>query len=69
MLTLPDLVAGYDALGQLASIEDLMSRQAPMMTVLRAAVLLSLTSGGIKQKALDAFKREFLQVSEVIYCR
>jgi hypothetical protein len=60
-----DLVAGYDVSDQMTAIEDLMNQQAPMTTVLRAAVLLSLTAGGIRQKVLDNFKREFLQVSPV----
>jgi hypothetical protein len=45
------------------AIEDLLSEasQTPW-TILRLIVLLSLTIGGIRQKTLDAFKREFLQV-------
>jgi len=59
-----NLVAGYDAAAQLATIEDLMYQQAPWTTVLRSLILMSLTCGGIKQKPLEAFKRDFLQVSE-----
>ncbi|WOO77579.1 Vacuolar protein sorting-associated protein 33A [Vanrija pseudolonga] len=56
-----NLVAGYDPLAQLAIIEDLLLQQAPLSYVLRSAVLLSLTSGGIKPKSLETFKRDFLQ--------
>lgn len=59
-----NLVAGYDPMAQLTIIEDLLAQgeaAAPMSTVLRSAVLLSLTSGGIKPKLLEAFKRDFLQ--------
>ncbi len=58
----PDLIAGYDVSDQFTAIEDLLAQQAPMATVLRAAVLFSLTAGGIKPKQLEGFKREFLQV-------
>jgi hypothetical protein len=61
-----NLVAGYDQVAQLATIEDLMYQQAPWTTVLRALILMSLTSGGIKQKPLEAFKRDFLQVSWLV---
>lgn len=56
-----NLVAGYDPNAQLALIEDLLCQQAPMSAVLRSAVLMSLTTGGIKPKPLEAFKRDFLQ--------
>lgn len=57
-----NLVAGYDAVAQLATIEGLMEQQAPWATVLRSATLMSLTNNGIKPKNLEAFKRDFLQV-------
>lgn len=57
-----NLVAGYDSAAQLATIEDLLCQQTEWTTVLRGAVLMSLTSGGIKPKVLEAFKRDFLQV-------
>ncbi|KAL7424845.1 Vacuolar protein-sorting-associated protein 33 [Cryptotrichosporon argae] len=56
-----NLVAGYDAVAQLTTIDDLLCQQAPMTTVLRTAVLMSITTGGIKPKPLEAFKRDFLQ--------
>jgi hypothetical protein len=61
-----NLVAGYDATAQFAVVEDLMNQQVPWATVLRSAVLMSLTSGGIKPKPLEAFKRDFLQVNPLI---
>lgn len=57
-----NLVAGYDANAQLTVLEDLMAQQVPWQSVLRSVVLMSLTSGGIKVKSLEAFKRDFLQV-------
>lgn len=57
-----NLVAGYDASAQLTVLEDLMAQQVPWQAVLRSVVLMSLTSGGIKVKNLEAFKRDFLQV-------
>ncbi|WVQ79288.1 hypothetical protein IAT38_001384 [Cryptococcus sp. DSM 104549] len=57
-----NLEAGYDVASQLSTIEDLMYQQAPWQTVLRLAVLMSLTSNGLKPKNLEAFKRDFLQV-------
>ena len=57
-----NLVAGYDPSAQLSIIEDLMFQEAPWPTVLRSVVLMSLTSGGIKPKILESFKRDFLQV-------
>jgi hypothetical protein len=58
-----NLVAGYDAMAQLGTIEELMFQQSPWSAVLRGAVLMSLTNGGIKVKNLEAFKRDFLQAS------
>ena len=57
-----NLVAGYDSSSQFNTIEDLLFQETPWQTVLRAAVLMSLTSGGIKPKILEGFKRDFLQV-------
>jgi hypothetical protein len=58
-----NLVAGYSPNDQLTVLEDLMAQQVPWQSVLRSVVLMSLTSGGIKVKNLEAFKRDFLQVS------
>lgn len=57
-----DLLAGYETTAQLGLIEDLMYQQASYATILRLAILLSTTTGGLKQKALESFKRDFLQV-------
>lgn len=57
-----NLVAGYDTSTQLSNIEDLMYQQIPWQTVLRSVILMSLTTGGIKPKNLEVFKRDFLQV-------
>lgn len=56
-----NLVAGYDATAQLTLIEDMLCQEASMPAVLRSAVLMSLTAGGIRPKPLEAFKRDFLQ--------
>jgi hypothetical protein len=58
-----NLVAGYESAAQVSTIEDLMYQHQPWTSVLRGAVLASVTSGGIKPKVLEAFKRDFLQVS------
>lgn len=58
-----NLVAGYDAMAQLSTIEEMMFQQSAWSGVLRGAVLMSLTNGGIKVKNLEAYKRDFLQVS------
>ncbi|ORX37894.1 Sec1-like protein [Kockovaella imperatae] len=57
-----NLLAGYDPTAQMTIIEDLMYQESAWATVLRLAILMSLTSGGIKPKPLEAFKRDFLQV-------
>lgn len=64
-----NLVAGYDTTSQLTAIEDLLAQQAPWQTVLRTLILASLTCGGIKQKILEGFKRDFLQVRSVAWMR
>lgn len=58
-----NLVAGYDPMAQMSTVEELMYQQTPWSVVLRGAVLMSLTNGGIKVKNLEAFKRDFLQVN------
>ncbi|WRT69548.1 uncharacterized protein IL334_006535 [Kwoniella shivajii] len=57
-----NLVAGYDPSSQLNTIEDLMNQEVDWRTVLRTAVIMSLTAGGIKPKSLEIFKRDFLQI-------
>lgn len=56
-----NLLAGYDSNAQFNLIEDILAQQGSAYSVLRAAVLLSLTTGGLKQKPMEAFKRDFLQ--------
>ncbi|OCF35138.1 ATP-binding protein [Kwoniella heveanensis BCC8398] len=56
-----NLVAGYDPTSQLNTIEDLLNQEVDWQTVMRTAILMSLTSGGIKPKPLESFKRDFLQ--------
>lgn len=63
-----NLVAGYESAAQVSTIEDLMYQHQPWTSVLRGAVLASVTSGGIKPKVLEAFKRDFLQVSRSVPC-
>jgi len=60
-----NLVAGYSPNDQLTVLEDLMAQQVSWQSVLRSVVLMSLTSGGIKVKNLEAFKRDFLQVGSL----
>ncbi|WVR08192.1 hypothetical protein IAU60_005238 [Kwoniella sp. DSM 27419] len=56
-----NLVAGYDPNSQYNTIEDLVNQEVDWQTVLRTAVLMSLTSSGIKPKIFEGFKRDFLQ--------
>lgn len=56
-----NLLAGYDAAAQWAAAEDLLAQHAPLWSVLRVAVLASLTGGGIRAKQLESFKRDLLQ--------
>lgn len=56
-----NLAAGADASSQHDSIEELISRDAPLTEVLRLLCLESCISGGIKPKDLDSFKRQILQ--------
>nr|ASF90207.1 hypothetical protein SPAR04510 [Bartheletia paradoxa] len=56
-----NLIASVDTTIQQSGIEELINQQAPLPLVLRLLVLASLTSGGIKPKNLDNFKREILQ--------
>ncbi|KAL8817187.1 MAG: hypothetical protein Q9191_008193 [Dirinaria sp. TL-2023a] len=55
-----NLVAGADPSSQHDAIEELISRDAPLLTVLRLLCLESCVSGGLRQKDLDNFKRQIL---------
>ncbi|PWN34313.1 Sec1-like protein [Meira miltonrushii] len=56
-----NIVAGVDLNDQLSNIEDLLSAQAPVLTVIRLLCLFSVVSGGIKPKNLEYLKREIVQ--------
>lgn len=56
------MIAGVDLATQENSIRDLINLEAPLRTVLRLICVYSLISGGIKQKLLEEFKRDLLQV-------
>ncbi|KAE9409193.1 ATP binding protein [Gymnopus androsaceus JB14] len=56
-----NLLASYNVSEQISSIEDMIAKGADMETIVRLLCLASITAGGIKTKALDNIKREFLQ--------
>jgi hypothetical protein len=56
-----DLLASYDLTAQIAAIEDMIAQGADMQVVLRLICLASIVAGGVKLKALENLKREFLQ--------
>ena len=61
--TLIDIISGYEPSNQMLAIEDLLVQQSHTpWEILRLVILLSLSIGGIRQKVLENFKREFLQV-------
>lgn len=62
LMRLIDLLASYNVSEQISSIEDMIAKGADMETIVRLLCLASITAGGIKTKALDNIKREFLQV-------
>lgn len=53
-----NLAAGSDSSTQAHNIEELICRSAPLPTVLRLLCLDSVTSGGLKPKDYDHYKRE-----------
>jgi len=55
------LLSGVDS-GDTRYLEDCISRAEPIGKILRLLCLLSYTTGGIKPKQYDSFRREFLQV-------
>jgi hypothetical protein len=55
------LAAGVDPSSQHDAIEELISRDAPLMEVLRVLCLESCVAGGIKPRELENFKRLILQ--------
>ncbi|KAJ3766819.1 Sec1-like protein [Lentinula raphanica] len=56
-----NLLASYNVSEQISSIEEMIAKGADIETVVRLLCLASITSGGIKAKALENIKREFLQ--------
>ncbi|KAJ7729250.1 Sec1-like protein [Mycena maculata] len=56
-----NLLASYEIPSQLSAIEDLIAQGSDMQTVVRLLCLASITSGGVKLKALENLKREILQ--------
>lgn len=56
-----NLAAGADPSTQLAGIEELIAREAPLRETLRLLCIYSCISGGIKPKDFDQFKRLILQ--------
>lgn len=58
-----DIVTGFEPTNQMTAIEDLLVQQSQTpWDILRLVILLSLSIGGIRQKVLDSFKRDFLQI-------
>jgi vacuolar protein sorting-associated protein 33A len=56
-----NLVAGADPSTQLDGIEELIARDTPLPQVLRLLCIYSCTSGGIKPREYDQFRRLILQ--------
>ncbi|OAX42105.1 Sec1-like protein [Rhizopogon vinicolor AM-OR11-026] len=56
-----NLLSSYEVSAQINAIEDMIAQGESMQNVVRLLCLTSITSGGIKAKALDSVKREFLQ--------
>ncbi|KIJ22178.1 hypothetical protein PAXINDRAFT_95594 [Paxillus involutus ATCC 200175] len=56
-----NLVASYETSAQITAIEDMIAQGADMQTVARLLCLASITTGGIKTRALESVKKEFLQ--------
>ena len=55
-----NLIAGADPSSQHDAIEELISRDIPLPTILRLLCLESTVAGGLRQKDLDSFKRQIL---------
>ncbi|KAF9225343.1 ATP binding protein, partial [Gyrodon lividus] len=56
-----NLLASYETAAQVSAIEDMIAQGADMQTVARLLCLASITTGGIKTRALESVKKEFLQ--------
>ncbi|KAL8784198.1 MAG: hypothetical protein Q9213_004090, partial [Squamulea squamosa] len=55
-----NLVSGTDPSSQHDTIEELIARDLPLITILRLLCLESTVSGGLRPKDLDSFKRQIL---------
>ena len=56
-----NLIGGADGPSQYDAIDELISRAAPLLTILRLLCLVSCLNGGLKPKDLDFFKQQILQ--------
>lgn len=50
-------------------IEDCIAQKDPLIKIMRLVCMQSVCNNGLKQKVLDFYKREILQVTEFSYCR
>ena len=62
LFCIADLLSGVDNPVNIDYIEELIFRQEPFLRVVRLLCLLSLTTGGLKPKVLESFRREIIQV-------
>ena len=58
-----ELINGYEVEKAQSYIEDCIAKHEPLLTVLRLMCLQSLCGNGLKQKLLDYYKTEVIQVS------
>ncbi|KIJ66402.1 hypothetical protein HYDPIDRAFT_86877 [Hydnomerulius pinastri MD-312] len=56
-----NLLASYETSAQISAIEDMIAQGADMQIVARLLCLASITTGGIRTRALESVKKEFLQ--------
>ncbi|KAI6163733.1 Sec1-like protein [Pisolithus thermaeus] len=56
-----NLLASYESSAQVTAVEEMVAQGADMQTIVRLLCLASITMGGIKTRALDSVRREFLQ--------
>jgi len=59
---LADLLSGVENPANVEYIEELIFRQEPFLRVMRLLCLYSMTTGGLKPKVLESFRREIIQV-------
>ena len=63
-----ELINGYDIDKAQSYIEDCIAKHEPLLTVLRLICLQSLCGNGLKQKLLDYYKTEIIQVNLGMGC-